>query len=202
MKHLALILFAVPMAAQTLATITETQFRQSQQSALFVGKIEVAPARNCRLTRDGVSYSFTRRVYCIGVTGGDCDTPTAAGVVSIQLVPTGPGTIPLGCFYTARITPTKGDVDTETWVIPNAQTYQIKDVRTTIAPTPSSIIRRQQLLGTDVTAGCATWSASGELLSTGVPCGTGSGGGVTPGGATWGNITTTWGTTNKTWGGI
>ena len=188
--------------AQTMATITETAFKQAQQSAAFVGKIEVAPARNCRLTRDGVSYSYTRRVYCIGVTGGDCDTSTAAGVVNIELVPTGPGTIPLGCYYTARVTPTKGDVDTETWVIPNAQTYQIKDVRTTIAPTPSSIVRLSQIIDSGSATGCLQKNSDGTVTPTGVPCGTGTGGGVTPGGATWSSITTTWSTTNKTWGGI
>ena len=91
-------------------------------------------------------------MFCVGVTGGNCDGTTAAGVVNIQLVPTGTGTIPAGCYYTARIEPTKGDIDTETWVLPNPQTYQIKDIRATVAPTPSAIVRLSQIIDTRKTA--------------------------------------------------
>lgn len=200
MKHLALLLFSLPMVAQTLATISETAFKQTQQGALYTGKIVPVPARGCRLTRGGESFSFTRRVYCVGVTGGDCDVTTAAGVVNIQLVPTGPGTIPEQCYYNVTMSPTKGDVDSEVWAMESAQTYQIKDVRRNITPTPNTRVARLQVDVSDQPPGCIEANALGKLTSTGVPCGTGSGGsGLPPTNATWSTVTGAWRDNNRTW---
>lgn len=214
MKHFLLIMFAASAFAQTVATIAETEFMSPVgDEKKFRGLIRVSMPRGCRLTRDGRSYAFAERTYCIGLgpngaatpAPSSCDETSAEGVVSIKLVPNGTGTIPAGCSYIANTeykridgTTTK---DTESWVINAAQTYQIKDVRTTILPTVTSIVRLSQIVDTTSGTGCLQKNTDGSVTPTGVPCGTGSGGGGggTPTNATWATVTGTWTTNNRPW---
>lgn len=190
MKHLALLLLALPMVGQTLATIAQTNFSQTQQGQLYRGTITITTPQNCRLTRDGITYSRTRRVYCVGVTGSNCDTTTAAGVIDIQLVPTGAGTVPTGCYYTARMEPTKGDIDTETWVIDSIGPYKISDVRTTVTPSPSARIKYSQIDWSGFGSGCLQVTNGS---ATPVSCTSGA----TP--RTWDELTETWDELTMAW---
>ncbi len=213
MKRLVLIFIAWPMFAQTVATIQESNFLSPiGDNKKFRGTVTLTPVRGCRLTRGGASFAFAARTFCIGLgpngaatpAPANCDETSAEGVLDIKLVPTGAGTFPVGCSYTVSVSYRRVDgtlvSDTESWVIPNAQTYQIKDVRSSILPSPSSIVRLSQILDTTSGTGCLQKNSDGTVTPTGVACGTGSGGGgVPPANATWSTITGTWGANNRPW---
>ncbi len=213
MKHLILVLLAGPMLAQTVATIQESNFLSPiGDNKKFRGTITATPVRGCRMTRGGASFAFAARTFCIGLgpngaatpAPASCDETSAEGVVNMSLVPTGTGTIPVGCSYTVNVSYRRVDgtlvSDTESWVVPNAQTYQIKDVRATVLPSVTSIVRLSQIVDTTSGTGCLQKNTDGSVTPTGTPCGTGSGGsGLPPTNATWSTVTGTWGTNNRPW---
>lgn len=162
----AVFLLSIPAFSQ-LATIAETGFKSPIDNRDFEGTIEITASSS--MTRGGVSYGRMKRRYCLGVTGSTCDVTTAAGVVSIELVPNDAGTSPTGTYYLVRYEPRKGDAYSETWVVTAATPVKIKDVRTLVPPTPSATVRRVQVDASDVSAGCAQ-IVGGRITSTGLPC--------------------------------
>ena len=170
MRKLTL-LFAIPLAAQTLTTITHDDanpYLSPIDGQRFYGQITVST--QCRMVRGGVTYGAFRKTYCLGVTGGACDVTTAAGIISLQLVPTDAGTTPTGCYYTAAHNPKSGNAYTDTWTVPASGTaLKIKDVRTTIIPSPSARVLLSQVDASALAAGCAR-VVGGVIQSTGLPC--------------------------------
>lgn len=171
MKHLFRILcLAAPLFAQ-LTTITHDDanpYLSPIDGQRMTGAITVST--QCRMVRGGVTYGSFRRTYCLGVTGSGCDVTTAAGVISLQLVPTDAGTTPTGCFYTAAHNPKSGNAYTDTWTVPASGTaLKIKDVRTTVIPSPSARVLLSQIDASATSAGCL-YMSGGAVVSTGQAC--------------------------------
>ncbi len=169
MRLANLILLGLPLFAQ-LTTITHDDsdpYLSPIDGERFKGQITVS--NQCRMVRGGKSYGSYRRTYCLGVKGGACDVTTEAGVISLQLVPTDAGTTPTGCYYTAAHNPKSGNPYTDTWTVPASGTaLKIKDVRTTITPSPSATVKASQIDASALSAGCLR-VVGGALVSATCP---------------------------------
>lgn len=171
MRTVLILLTVAPLFAQTLTTITHDDsdpYLSPIDGERFKGQITIS--NQCRMVRGGKSYGSYRRTYCLGVKGGACDVTTEAGVISLQLVPTDAGTTPTGCYYTAAHNPKSGNPYTDTWTVPASGTaLKIKDVRTTITPSPSATVKLSQIDASAASAGCL-YMSGGAVVSTGVAC--------------------------------
>lgn len=165
------LLLALPLAAQTLTTITHDDaapYLSPIDGLRYYGKI--AESTQCRMVRGSVTYGSYKRTFCLGITASDCDVTTPAGIISLTLVPTDAGTTPTGCFYTAAHSPKSNNAYAETWTVPASGTVlRIKDVRTTVTPSPSAIVKLSQIDASAASAGCL-YMSGGAVVSTGQAC--------------------------------
>jgi hypothetical protein len=177
-SKLALALIAAPLFAQAPLTTIQHDSSNPYKSPIdgedFRGTIRVKP--KCpTMVRGGKTYGMGEKLYCVGITGGACSgTPTAAGIVTIQLLPTGSGTTPEGCYYTAEFNPktvTGNSLNyTLTWTVPASETpISFKDLGVPLSPNPSARWKVSQVDTDPLPAGCAT-IANGGIGSTGVAC--------------------------------
>jgi lysophospholipase L1-like esterase len=173
-----------------VTTISDT-LTSTVGGGAWTGRITVtlnAPGSAQPLYAGTTSLAGWQGVYCLGVTGSDCTTVTAAGAVTIVLWPTDQIT-PGGTSYTARYQPTKGAAWSETWVVATGNT-KLYQIRSTTVPTPTTTFQPSQLalptgrLIYGSAAGTGTTLSPGTnghvlTLSGGLPTWAASSGGVT-----------------------
>jgi len=157
-------------------TISDT-LTSSVGGAAWTGRIYVtlsSPGQAQPLYAGTTSLAGWRGVYCLGVTGSDCTTTTAAGAVTIVIWPTDQIT-PGGTSYRARYESTSGERWNETWVVATGNT-KLYQVRSTTVPTPTTMFSPSQLSSGGATSGqCLGYSGTSWGP---VTCGTGSGSGT------------------------
>lgn len=162
-----LLLLAIPAFGQlTLVEHTVSNpYKSPFDGANYTGTIELST--NCRMTRGGQPYASGKKTFCMGVTGSACDVSTAAGVISVQLVPVDAGTLPTGCSYVASHVPRKGSSFTDAWVPTAATPTTIDLIRTSLPPSPSAVFNLSQLRASGT--GCLQ-IVNGQPTLTGLPC--------------------------------
>lgn len=144
MKHFIAILFSLAAYGQT-ATIADTLY-SSVGGGLWTGRIVVtlnSPGSAQPLYSGTTSLAGWSQTLCLGVTGTDCSSAVAAGVVAITMY-TNSAITPAGTSYSARYTPTRGSGWSETWVVSagNTEVYQI---RSTTVPSPTVTFQPGQI---------------------------------------------------------
>lgn len=154
MKRLALFALAGLASAQTLTQVSDT-LRNPIDGTPLAAVVTVQPNPACKMTNGGTAFAMGKRTYCLGGSANrqGCDVISAAGVISLSLLPTasGSGTAPAGCSYQAHYIPDEGSPYDEIWVVPvSGSPVTINAIRvTTSAVTPS-----QQLI-------TAFWACTG-----------------------------------------
>lgn len=164
MKKLLIFLGALALQAQTVS-LSDT-LTNAVGGGSFTGRITVtlnAPGSASPLYYSTTSLTGWQAVYCLGVTGSDCTTTTAAGVFAATLYANSTIT-PAGTSYSARFTPSKGSPWTETWVV-TPSTTTLRQVRSTTVPTPTTTFQASQIVpGANgqvitTTAGATAWGS-------------------------------------------
>jgi len=164
-KHFLPLLFVAFSAYGQTASISDT-ITSSVGGGAWTGRIAVTlntPGSAQPLYSGTTSLAGWSQTLCIGVTGSDCSSQTAAGVVSVTLY-TNSAITPAGTSYSARYTPTRGTGWTETWTVSagNTKLYQI---RATTVPSPTVTFQPSQVVpGSNgqcltTTAGVSTWGS-------------------------------------------
>ena len=180
LKILSVLALAVSGYGAT-TTISDT-LASSVGGAAWTGRIYVtlsAPGSAQPLYAGTTSLAGWRGVYCLGVTGSDCTTTTAAGAVTIVIWPTDQIT-PGGTSYRARYESTSGERWNETWVIATGNT-KLYQIRSTTVPTPTVTFAPSQLSSGGATSGqCLAFNGASWAPAT---CASGSGG------LTWAELT-------------
>lgn len=165
MKIYTLFLGALALQAQTVS-LSDT-LTNAVGGGSFTGRITVtinAPGSAQPLYYSTTSLTGWQAVYCLGVTGADCTTTTAAGTFAATLYANSTIT-PAGTSYSARFQPSKGSPWSETWVL-TPSTTTLLAVRSTTTPTPSTTISPQQISSGGATTGqCLRWSGSAWYAS-------------------------------------
>jgi len=136
----------VGLFAQSTA-ISDT-LTNSVGGSSYTGRIVVtlnSPSSAQPLYYSTTSLSGWQYTLCIGVTGSDCSTTTAAGTVTISLYANSTIT-PAGSSYSARYSPAKGSPWVETWVV-TPSTTKLYQVRSTTVPTPTTMFSVRQITG-------------------------------------------------------
>lgn len=144
MKKLLIFLGALALQAQTVS-LSDT-LTNAVGGGSFTGRITVtlnAPGSASPLYYSTTSLTGWQAVYCLGVTGSDCTTTTAAGVFAATLYANSTIT-PAGTSYSARFTPAKGSPWSEVWVI-TPSTTTLRQIRATTVPTPTTTFQASQL---------------------------------------------------------
>jgi hypothetical protein len=136
---------AVQSAYGQTATISDT-ITSAVGGGSWSGRVIVtlnSPSLAQPLYSGTTSLAGWQAVYCVGVTGSDCTTATAAGVFAATLY-TNDAITPTGTSYAARFLPTRGAAWLEAWVVAagNTKLYQI---RATTVPTPTVTFQESQL---------------------------------------------------------
>lgn len=152
MKFCALFLGALAAYGQTVS-LSDT-LTNAVGGGSYTGRITVtlnAPGSAQPLYYSATSLTGWQAVYCLGVTGADCTTTTAAGVLSATLYANSTIT-PTGTSYSARFTPAKGSPWSETWVV-TPSTTTLRQVRSTTVPTPTTTLSLGQIAAGGATAG-------------------------------------------------
>jgi hypothetical protein len=129
------------------AAISDTLYG-APGGALWTGRIVVAlnsPATAQPLYSGSTSLAGFSITLCVGTTGTDCTTTTAAGVVTATLY-TNSAITPAGTSYGARFAPTRGAGWAETWVVGGGHTTLLQ-IRSTTVPTPTVMIALSQISG-------------------------------------------------------
>jgi hypothetical protein len=144
MKTLLIFLGALAAYGQTVS-LSDT-LTNAVGGGSFTGRITVtlsAPGSAQPLYYSTTSLTGWQAVYCLGVTGSDCTTTTAAGVFAATLYANSTIT-PAGTSYSARFTPAKGSPWSEVWVI-TPSTTTLRQIRATTVPTPTTTFQASQL---------------------------------------------------------
>lgn len=165
----------------------------------YTGRITVtlnAPASAQPLYYSTSSLTGWQAVYCLGVTGADCTSTTAAGVFAAALYANSTIT-PAGTSYSARFAPAKGAAWSETWVV-TPSTTTLRQVRSTTVPTPTTTFQPSQIA---LTAGALLYGSSAGV-GTSLAAGTNGhvltlSGGYPTWAATTGGVTSIAGTANQ-----
>lgn len=164
MKKLLIFLGALAAYGQTIS-LSDT-LTNAVGGGSFTGRITVtlsAPGSAQPLYYSTTSLTGWQAVYCLGVTGSDCTTTTAAGVFSATLYANSTIT-PAGTSYSARFTPAKGSPWSEVWVV-TPSTTTLRQVRSSTVPTPTTTFQPSQIVpGTNgqvltTTAGATAWGS-------------------------------------------
>lgn len=150
---LKLLLFASLAAFGQTATIDDV-LKNAVGGSDWTGTITVnlnSPNRAQPLYSGTVSLANFQAVLCVGVTGPNCTSTTAAGVVQTTLY-TNSAITPGGTSYNAYYRPVSGSAWQETWVVAagNTELYQI---RSTTVPTPPTTVSLNQIATTGATTG-------------------------------------------------
>lgn len=144
MKLCAVFLGALGAYAQTVS-LSDT-LTNAVGGGSFAGRVTVtlnAPGNASPLYYSTTSLTGWQAVYCLGVTGADCTTTTAAGTFAATLYANSTIT-PAGTSYSARFQPTKGSPWSETWTVEASDT-KLYQVRSTTVPTPTVTFQPSQL---------------------------------------------------------
>jgi hypothetical protein len=168
-----LIVASVAASGQT-ASISDT-LTAAVGGGAWTGRIIVtlnAPGNAQPLYQGTTSLAGWSQILCVGVTGRDCTSETAAGAVSVTLYRT--DTIsPAGTSYAARFQPTAGPAWAETWVVSDGDT-KLYQIRATTVPTPTVMVQPSQITQAAATTGqCLKWSGTAWVPGT---CGGGAAG--------------------------
>jgi len=145
MKFCAVFLGALALQAQQV-TISDT-LTNAVGGGSFTGRVTVtlnAPGNASPLYYSTTSLAGWQAVYCLGVTGADCTTTTAAGSFAATLYANSTIT-PAGTSYSARFQPAKGAAWSETWTVEASDT-KLYQVRSTTVPSPTVTFQPSQLL--------------------------------------------------------
>lgn len=145
MKKLLILIGAIAAYGQTVS-ISDT-LTNAVGGGSYAGRIVVtlnSPGSASPLYYSSTSLTGWQYVLCVGVTGTDCSSTTAAGVVTLTLYANSTIT-PAGTSYSARFTPSKGSPWTETWVV-TPSTTTLRQVRSSTVPTPTTTFQASQLL--------------------------------------------------------
>ena len=189
MKSCTLFLGALAAYGQTVS-LSDT-LTNAVGGGSFTGRVTVtlnSPGNASPLYYSTTSLTGWQAVYCLGVTGADCTTTTAAGAFAATLYANSTIT-PAGTSYSARFQPTKGSPWSETWTVEASDT-KLYQVRSTAVPSPTVTFQPSQLalaagsLVYGSSAGVGTALAAGTnghilTLSGGYPTWAASTGGVT-----------------------
>ena len=144
MKKLLILIGAIAAYGQTVS-ISDT-LTNAVGGGSYAGRIVVtlnSPGSASPLYYSSTSLTGWQYVLCVGVTGTDCSSTTAAGVVTLTLYANSTIT-PAGTSYSARFTPSKGSPWTETWVV-TPSTTTLRQVRSSTVPTPTTTFQSSQL---------------------------------------------------------
>lgn len=159
-------------------TISDT-LTNSVGGSSYTGRIVVTlnpPSSAQPLYYSTTSLSGWQYTICIGVTGSDCSTTTAAGTVTISLYANST-IIPAGSSYSARYSPAKGSPWVETWLV-TPSTTKLYQVRSTTVPTPTTMFSVGQITGGSASNGnCLVYSSS-SLAWAPAACAAGGGSGT------------------------
>lgn len=164
MKKLLILIGAIAAYGQTVS-ISDT-LTNAVGGGSYTGRITVtlnAPGNASPLYYSTTSLTGWQAVYCLGVTGSDCTTTTAAGVFAATLYANSTIT-PAGTSYSARFTPAKGSPWSEVWVV-TPSTTTLRQVRSSTVPTPTTTFQPSQIVpGTNgqvitTTAGATAWGS-------------------------------------------
>jgi hypothetical protein len=145
MKKLLLFLGALAAYGQTVS-LSDT-LTNAVGGGSFTGRVTVtlnSPGNASPLYYSTTSLTGWQSVYCIGVTGADCTTTTAAGSFAATLYANSTIT-PAGTSYSARFQPAKGAAWSETWTVEASDT-KLYQVRSTTVPSPTVTFQPSQLL--------------------------------------------------------
>ena len=144
MKKYLVFLCALALQAQTVSL--SDNLTNAVGGGSFTGRVTVtlnSPGNASPLYYSTTSLTGWQAVYCLGVTGADCTTTTAAGTFAATLYANSTIT-PAGTSYAARFQPTKGSPWSETWVV-TPSTTTLRQVRSTTVPSPTVTFQPSQL---------------------------------------------------------
>lgn len=150
----ALIILIASLAAFGQTTVISDTLTATVGAGTWTGKVTVSlnnPSVAQPLYYSTTSLAGWQQTVCVGVTGGDCTSTTAAGVFTITLY-TNDVITPAGTSYKAVYQPARGPGWMETWTVAagNTKLYQI---RATTIPTPTVTIAPSQISSGGATTG-------------------------------------------------